>query len=76
MEVSGSGSGDDGDSDDEENRHKEDFTPLEESRGKNTNGVEMKEEFVPFGKENGSRRGKRKRKWRKWKRKRRSLRSI
>ena len=35
-------------------RHKEDFTSLEEFRGKNTNGVEMKEEFVPFGKEHGS----------------------
>ncbi|CAH3190606.1 unnamed protein product [Porites evermanni] len=26
-----------------------------ELRGKNTNGVEMKEELAPFGKENGSR---------------------
>ena len=61
LELSGSGSGDDEDGDDKENlreasgngevypiigglRHKEDFTP----------GVEMKEEFVPFGKEHGS----------------------
>ena len=53
LEPSGPGSGDDEDADDKENSHQEDFTLLEELRGKNTNGVEMKEEFVPFGEEHG-----------------------
>ena len=48
LELSGSGSGDDEEGDDK-NGHKEDFTPFEELRRKNTNGVEMKKEFVSSG---------------------------